>query len=157
MKSIQKRFGELVLRTSEVETLANFYLDIIGLEPFSSFGNNHFFKVADDFEGHPQLLAIFEKSKEFSGPRNIRQDDAIAGAGTLHHFAFALEREDFELEKVRLQALGIELQFEDFEQFGWHSMFLYDPDGNSVEFVCYDASLLNMDEFQRVRNVETRL
>jgi hypothetical protein len=51
-----------------------------GLEPFASFGNNRFFKVADDFEGHPQLLSIFDKSKQYSGPQNIEPDSANAGA-----------------------------------------------------------------------------
>ena len=80
MKAIQKRLGELVLRTSDVENLANFYRDVIGLEPFASFGTNVFFKVSEDFEGHPQLLAIFDKSKQFRGPRNILPDNAVAGA-----------------------------------------------------------------------------
>ncbi len=80
MKTSQKRLGELVLRTSNVDTLADFYRDVIGLEPFASFGNNRFFKVADDFEGHPQLLSIFDKSKQYSGPQNIEPDSANAGA-----------------------------------------------------------------------------
>jgi len=150
MKAAQKRLGELVLRTSDVETLASFYRDVIGLEPFASFGSNHFFKVSDDLEGHPQLLAIFEKSKQFHGPKNILPDNAVAGSGTLHHFAFALDMKNFELEKARLQRLGIDIEFEDFRQFGWHSMFLYDPDGNSVEFVCYDSSILDVDKHQTV-------
>ena len=40
MKTSQKRLGELVLRTSNVDTLADFYRDVIGLEPFARFGKD---------------------------------------------------------------------------------------------------------------------
>ncbi len=152
MKSSSKRLGELVLRTSDVDTLTEFYRDVIGLEPFAGFGSNRFLKVADDFEGHPQLLAIFDKSKEYSGPNNIKPENADAGAGTLHHFAFAMEKEQFEQEKERLQELGLDIRFADYREFGWHSIHFHDPDGNSVEFVCYDSSILDFDGNKRVRH-----
>jgi len=56
MTHSKKRLGELVLRTSNVDTLAEFYINVIGLELYASFKRNRFLKVADDFEGHPQLL-----------------------------------------------------------------------------------------------------
>ena len=141
MKPSPKRLGELVLRTSNVPELAKFYTEVIGLEPHASFGNNRFLKVAEDFEGHPQMLAIFDKSKNFRGPGNIQLDKADAGAGTLHHFAFAMERDDFNSEVTRLEGIGIYFELEEYEQFGWRSIHFHDPDGNSVEFVCYDRSL----------------
>ena len=156
MKKAEKRLGEIVLRTSNVDELTKFYCDVIGLERYASFGKNNFLKISDDFEGHPQMLAIFDKSKEFVGPQHIRKDDAIAGAGTLHHFAFALKKTDFDLEKERLLGLELQLQFEEYEQFGWRSIHLYDPDGNSVEFVCYDSTLLDATENARVRNMDSK-
>ena len=144
MTTTPKRLGELVLRTSDVDTLATFYRDVIGLEPFASFGNNRFLKVADDFEGHPQLLAIFDQSKEYSGPHNLQPDKADAGAGTLHHFAFAMEKEHFDQEKERLEGLNLDTRIAEYGQFGWHSIHFHDPDGNSVEFVCYDPSVLDI-------------
>jgi catechol 2,3-dioxygenase-like lactoylglutathione lyase family enzyme len=126
---------------------------VIGLEPFASFGNNNFLKVADDFEGHPQLLAIFDKAKQYSGPQDIEPENADAGTGTLHHFAFAMEKEQFAQEKERLQGLGLDIQFADYKQFGWHSMHFHDPDGNSLEFVCFDSSILDIDENKRVRHI----
>jgi len=107
MKKSAKRIGELVLRTSNVAALTGFYTDVIGLELYASFGNNSFLKVAEDFDGHPQMLALFDKSKEFRGPHSIRPYEAIAGTGTLHHFAFAMEMKDFKLEVTRLHELGL--------------------------------------------------
>jgi catechol-2,3-dioxygenase len=107
--------------------------------------------VADDFEGHPQLLAIFEKSHAFSGPKDNRPDIADAGGGTLHHFAFVLDHKDFLAERDRLQANGIDLKFAEHRQFGWRSIYMHDPDGNSVELVCYDSSILDPAANQQVR------
>ena len=152
MKATRKRLGEIVLRTSNVEEMTAFYRNVIGLEPYAKIGNGNFLKIADDFEGHPQLLAIFEKSWEFSGPKNIRPGDANAGVGTLHHFALVLEKSDFEREKDRLQRLELDLQFADHVQMGWRSIYLHDPDGNSVEFVCYDSAIHATTESRRVRH-----
>ncbi len=147
----KKRLGELVLRTSNVDVLAEFYINVIGLELYASFGDNRFLKVADDFEGHPQLLAIFDNTKSYSGPKNIEKGISENGKGTLHHFAFTLERDDFELEKIKLKELGIEFKSAVYEVFGWNSIHFHDPDGNSVEFVCYDPKSLHIEKNKMVR------
>ena len=99
------------------------------------------------------MLGIFDKSHEFSGPKGVQTDEADSRVGTLHHFAFFLEQKDFGLERDRLKSLGVDLQFSDFAQFGWRSMFMHDPDGNSVELVCYDASILDKAANQRARDI----
>jgi len=147
----RKRFGELVLRSTNTKALVDFYRDIIGLEPYAKLGSATFLKVDDDFEGHPQLLAIFKQSHEFSGPQDIQAEVADARVGTLHHFAFVLERHDFDSERDRLQNLGVELEFAEHPQFGWRSIYMYDPDGNSVELVCYDTSILDAEANQLAR------
>ena len=151
MKTSGKRLGELVLRTENVERMTDFYCNVIGLELYARFDSGNFLKVADDFEGHPELLAIFNQSWEFSGPQGINPTQAQANNGTLHHFAFAMEQDEFNREKKRLKELGQNLQFTEHKQFGWHSIYLHDPDGNSVEFVCYDKTILDEAANQSVR------
>lgn len=143
MAGKRKRVGELVLRSMNPLALVEFYRDVIGLEPFATIGSATFLKVDDDFEGHPQLLAIFEASHTFSGPDAIQAGVADAGSGTLHHFAFALDKEDFYSEWDRLMALGASIQPAEHPRFGWRSIYMFDPDGNSVELVCYDANVLD--------------
>jgi len=150
MAGQRKRLGELVLRSSNAKALVAFYRDVICLEPYATIGSATFLKVDDDAEGHPQLLAIFEKSHEFSGPKDIHPDKADARVGTLHHFAFVLEQKDFVHERGRLQSIGVDLQFSEHTQFGWRSIYMHDPDGNSVEFVCYDSAILDTTANQRV-------
>ncbi|AMV71122.1 hypothetical protein JCM30471_29440 [Desulfuromonas carbonis] len=142
MAKTRKRLGELVLRSADPQALVTFYRDIIGLEPFATVGSATFLKVADDFAGHPQLLAIFQMSHTFSGPKDLQPALADASAGSLHHFAFAMEKADFEAEQGRLMALGVPIQLADHPRFGWRSIYLFDPDGNSVELVCFDAGVL---------------
>jgi len=82
----------------------------------------------------------------------VQIDVANAKVGTLHHFAFVLDQKDFESERERLQAKNLNLHFAEHPQFGWRSIYLFDPDGNSVEFVCYDSSILNIVANKQVRN-----
>ena len=145
----RKRLGELVLRSENPKKLVAFYREIVGLEVFAKLGTATFLKVADDLEGHPQLLAIFDKAHEYSGPKDMNVKSAKTIAGSLHHFAFALEKVDFESEQRRLEEVGVELQIAEHRRFGWRSLYLYDPDGNSVEFVCYDPDVLNEREAQQ--------
>ena len=151
MTAHRKRLGELVLRSEHAPTLVEFYLNIIGLEPYATAGSATFLKIDDAAEGHPQLLAIFDKSHDFYGPRSINANKADSKAGTLHHFAFMIDLKDFDSERDRLQRTGIDLHLEEFPAFGWRSIFMQDPDGNSVELVCYDATTLDEAAHQRVR------
>ena len=143
--AVYKRLGELVLRTSKKDEMTTFYQEVIGLETYATIGAANFLKISDDLEGHPQLLAIFEKEWEYSGPKPFDASEASAGCGTLHHFAFAMKLEDFKREQTRLKALGQNFETATHSMLGWHSLYMHDPDGNSVEFVCYDPSLLDVD------------
>lgn len=138
-----KRLGELVLRSENPKALVHFYRDIIGLEPYAEFGTATFLKIADAQEGHPQLLAIFDSEHRYSGPDNMQADRADAESGTLHHFAFVLEADDFITERYRIRDFGVDLEYGDHSAFGWRSVYMHDPDGNSVELVCYDASIFD--------------
>ena len=151
MTGPRKRLGELVLRSANAQALVEFYRDVIGLEPYAMLGTATFLKVDDETEGHPQLLAIFENSHEYSGPKSINPDQADATVGTLHHFAFVIELKDYVAERDRLHKTGVDLQFAEHPAFGWHSIYMHDPDGNSVELVCYDSSILDTEANQRVR------
>jgi catechol-2,3-dioxygenase len=146
MTGKRKRLGELVLRSKNPRDLVDFYRKVVGLEIFATFGTATFLKIDDDFEGHPQLLAIFDASHRFSGPEDLQPEVADPRVGTLHHFAFALEKEDFSAELDRLKTQGIQVQTAEHSQFGWRSLYLFDPDGNSVEFVCYDPAVKAADK-----------
>ena len=151
MHSPRKRLGEIVLRSEQPEVLVAFYREVIGLAPFAALGNATFLKIDDDVEGHPQLLAIFGREHVYSGPKNMQAGRADSTSGTLHHFAFVLDAADFAAEGDRLQRMGIAYARGEHPPFGWRSLYLHDPDGNSVELVCYDAAILDPALNRRVQ------
>jgi catechol 2,3-dioxygenase-like lactoylglutathione lyase family enzyme len=131
--------------------LVEFYRDVIGLEPYATIGSATFLKIDEASEGHPQLLAIFDKSHSYSGPKAMQLDTADASVGTLHHFAFIIDQKDFDSERDRLEGANIEVQANEHAQFGWRSLYMHDPDGNSVELVCYDEAILDAAANQRAK------
>jgi catechol-2,3-dioxygenase len=108
-----------------------FYRDVVGLEVFNDdFSEVVFFKVADLTPGHPQILAIFD-----------RRSDAAQEHTTLDHFAFVIERADYESERKRLEDAGVTVFTREFPHFHWRSLFFADPEGNTLELVCYDENV----------------
>lgn len=150
MTTVNKRLGELVIRTANKARLVRFYLEVIGLQPYATIGPADFLKISDGGEGHPQLLAIFDKEWDFSGPTQFDATKASPGEGTLHHFALVVSVEDFEQEQTRLRSQGIETATATHAMFGWRSLYLHDPDGNSVEYVCFDRSVLDEAEHRQL-------
>jgi catechol 2,3-dioxygenase-like lactoylglutathione lyase family enzyme len=140
------RMLHTMIRVGDLDRSIDFYTNVINLEVYAAFGSVTFLKIDDDFEGHPQLLAIFQKNHTFSGPKDLNTDTASSKMGTLHHFAFVIDQGGFDIEKVRLASENVELWFTEHKQFGWRSMYLFDPDGNSVEYVCYDPAILEQAE-----------
>ena len=130
-KSPIKMFGELVLRASDLDAMKRFYLDVVGLEMYRDHSPDYFFlKVADGVEGHPQLLAVFDRPVADHEERKI-----------LDHFAFVIDLEDYPSEKARLEAAGVAVRTREITGFGWRSLFFSDPEGNHIEFVAYDPSV----------------
>ena len=60
---------------------------------------------------------------------------------TLHHIAFTISLSDYEAEKERLRNLGLDVETGEHRWLHYHSLYIADPEGNVVEFVCYDASV----------------
>lgn len=123
--------GELALRCNDLEKMTAFYRDIVGLEIFNEdVPGLVFLRMGEGVEGHPQLFALFD--------RNVEVGQATT---TLDHFAFMIDLADYESERQRLEGLGVPLFPREFPHFHWRSLFFADPEGNTVELVCYDASV----------------
>ncbi len=61
----------------------------------------------------------------------------------MDHIAFTIALSDFESERQRLEALGFNVEVQNHDWVRWRSLYLRDPEGNLVELVCYDPSLVN--------------
>jgi catechol 2,3-dioxygenase-like lactoylglutathione lyase family enzyme len=137
---IEKRLGEVVIRTPNMQQMLVFYRDVIELEHFKVQGTMQFFRVAEGIGGQAQAIGLFEL-----GEVSDVDDTPFAGHDTrqtpFHHFAFIIDRKDYDSEFNRISALGHKLRTMEHSLTQSRSFYLYDPDGNTVEFVCYDPNI----------------
>ncbi len=130
-----KALGEVALRVRNLDQMHSFYQDVVGLDLLKRFPNSAFFNVAEGVGGHTQVFVLFDRSND---PQSSRIDE---NATTLDHVAFTVLLEDFEAEKERIDKLGIPLVTAEHEWVHWRSFYIKDPEGNEVEWVCYDQDV----------------
>jgi len=94
-----------------------------------------FFKVAEGYGGHTQVLALFDRSQS----PGYRGTDAATP--TIDHIAFEMPLADFAGELARLRGLGLQVETAEHGWMHWRSLYVADPEGNQVELVCYDTSV----------------
>lgn len=129
-----RALGEVALRVQDLDAVTRFYQDVIGLELMARNPTNAFFRIAEGFAGHTQILALFDRSAREEHPPE-------AARTSLDHLAFTIALEDYEPEKQRLEGLGQRVLTATHAWTQWRSLYVYDPEGNCVELVCYDESI----------------
>jgi catechol-2,3-dioxygenase len=132
--------GEVVLRVKNLEVMKDFYVRILGLELMKEFEGIAFFKIAEGYGGHTQILGMFLESHPLPVPEPART--AVNHLTTsLHHFAFEIEKAQHEKELTRLTRLGLSITTAVHRWCHWRSIYLLDPEENVVELVCYDEAV----------------
>jgi catechol-2,3-dioxygenase len=125
-----KGLGEVSILVKDLDAMQKFYEEAVGLQVLRRDESFVFFKVAEGYGGHSQNLALFQASNELNPEQT-----------TLHHIALNVALEDFESEKTRLEDLGLKVNATVHEWLHVRSMYFYDPEGNHLEFVAYDATV----------------
>src|SRR6185436_12641531 len=92
-----KALGEIALRVNDLDQMQAFYEKVIGLELMQRFPNVAFFKIAEGYGGHTQILALFDR-KGKPGYQGLS-----ASQTTVDHFAFNIALSDYASEKKRLE------------------------------------------------------
>lgn len=136
-----KGLGETVLRVRDLESMKEFYANIIGLELIKEFPKVAFFKIAEGFSGHTQVIGLFAEEL----PRAFVNDNTSTiepACSSLHHFALEISSEDYLAEKTRLENTGLEVITAEHQWCQWRSIYVKDPENNVVELVCYDKSVV---------------
>ncbi len=120
--------------------MASFYSDVIGLDRMEGNASDGivFFRIAEGFGGHTQVLALFDKS--ISGRPGLDAPETGARS-SLHHIALSLPYAEQEAVMAWYDKLGLTYRVEHFGWIGWRGIFTEDPEGNTVELVAYDDSL----------------
>ncbi len=134
-----KGLGEVSIRVKDLDAMHKFYEEVVGLEVLRRDESFVFFKVAEGYGGHTQNLALFEASNTmFLDNKAVQLNSQET---TLHHIALNIVLEDYESEKNRLESLGLKVNATEHEWLRVRSLYFPDPEGNFLEFVCYDASV----------------
>ena len=132
-----KGLGEVAIRVQDLDAMYKFYAGVIGLEVLRRNERFVFFKIAEGYGGHSQVLALFDASElrfiEAKSPQ------VAPDTSTLHHIALNVALEDFEKERTRLEGLGLKPQVVEHAWLDVRSMYFSDPEGNLLEFVSYDT------------------
>ncbi|MDO9299872.1 MAG: VOC family protein [Anaerolineales bacterium] len=134
-----KGLGEVSIRVRDLDAMHKFYEEVVGLEVLRRDEGFVFFKVAEGYGGHTQNLALFDASNRMF--LETKSEQLSQEGTTLHHIALNLSLEDFESEKMRLEGLGLKVDETLHEWLRVRSLYFADPEGNLLEFVCYDASV----------------
>ena len=141
-----RALGEIAIRCADITAMADFYERVIGLERLSDRSDRAiiFFKIAPGFGGHTSVLALFRNdANPRSGLHPTTADAPATGAGSsLHHLALSLPFDEQDAVIRWYETLGQPYRVEIFDWIGWRGIFTKDPEGNTVELVAYDASLL---------------
>lgn len=142
-----RALGEIAIRCADMGAMVAFYEDVIGLERLSGDHNSAitFFRIAEGFGGHTQVLALFHHT---AAPRpGLHPSGAnkpTTGAGSsLHHIALSLPFAEQEAVMRWYGKIGQPYRVEKFGWIGWRGIFTEDPEGNTVELVAYDRSMLS--------------
>lgn len=130
MATAVRALGEVALRVNDLDRAQAFYRDVIGLELLRRFDHAVFFRIASGFAGHTTVLALFDRHMRVEPMRS-----------TVDHLAFTIELTDYQRERERLTALGLEVTAATHEWINWRSLYVDDPEGNTVELVCYDPAV----------------
>jgi catechol-2,3-dioxygenase len=130
-----RALGEIALRVNNLDAMQKFYEEVIGLPVMTRVPNCAFFKIADGYGGHTQVLALFDRSQS----PGYRGTDVATS--TIDHMAFEIALADFTDELTRLKGLGVQVKTAEHAWVHWRSLYVTDPEGNQVELVCYDESV----------------
>jgi len=130
MATAVRAIGEVALRVNNLDASQAFYAGVFGLELLRRFADSAFFRISDGYAGHTAILALFDRS--------VMVDRAHS---TVDHIAFTIALADYEPEKQRLEGLGLTVRTATHEWVHWRSLYVTDPDGNTVELVCFDPSV----------------
>ena len=120
--------AEIVLWTADQQRSLQFYRDLLGLEVISPPAlPNVFLKVGEGNAGIPQMIVLVPKPAEIKGRPSGYQ---------LHHLALELPEDVFEQQRDALVAAGYQPRGGKHQVLASRTMYVDDPDGNEVEFIC---------------------
>lgn len=119
--------AEIVLWTGDKAQAVHFYHELLGLPIISSPTlPNVFLQAGEGHAGVPQMIVLVPKPAEIQQPRGYQ----------LHHLAFEVAESEFDAQYQRFVAAGLQPRGGKHPVLASRTMYVDDPDGNEVEFIC---------------------
>ena len=120
---------ETCLYATDLEAAEGFYARVLGLAVFSRDPGRHVF-----FRCGAGMLLVFNPARTSSTPGQVSGVAVPAhGARGPGHVAFRIPETGYEAWRARLLAAGLDLEAEITWPRGGRSLYVRDPEGNSVE------------------------
>ena len=120
---------ESCLYATDLDAAERFYVDVLGLERYSSVPGRHvFFRVGDG------MFLVFNPERTSGEPSRV--NGAIVpshGATGPGHVAFAIPDAEIPAWRTRLESEGVTIESEVEWPRGGRSLYVRDPAGNCVE------------------------
>jgi catechol 2,3-dioxygenase len=133
--------GEVVVRVADLQRSIAFYRDVLGFPVIEVLHDAlAFMRVAEGAEGHTQIIGLFRRDWP-SGREGKTWDGSEPKLSTLHHFAIEIPRNSYDDVVNYLAESGLNPNTQTHPWIGWRSVYVSDPDDNTIEFVCYDPSI----------------
>lgn len=144
-----RALGEIAIRCADMDAMVSFYRDIIGLEMLTGGHRESitFFKIAEGYGGHTSVLALFHH--DAGNPAMHERSHTAPQTGShssLHHIALSLPFSEQEAVMAWYEANDLPYHVEEFGWIGWRGIFAKDPEGNTVELIAYDQSMLAVED-----------
>jgi len=141
------RINEIVLRIDKMDPMITFYEEVIGLKLLRRFEDDvAFLQVSEDAREDIQTVTLFTKTK-LSNFKNETYSGLDPQKTTMHHFALNVTLYDYEKALEHFDKSGTPYSTAVHSWIGWRSIFLQDPESNTVELVCYDKAIDRGDSY----------
>ncbi len=121
--------GEVAIRCRDLAAMTAFYSDVVGLEVIEGDYSDSivFLRVGEGFAGHTSVVALFTAEGE--------EEPEAGGGSSLHHLALTVNAADLAPALAWYRAHGLEPRTAEHRWVGWDSVYVTDPEGNTVELV----------------------
>lgn len=123
-----QRLDHVAITVSDTARSIRWYSEVLGLEHSSAW------------EGDPQMMCAGDTCVALfsaSGPGVVVSDDDKRSKLTMRHFAFRVDRANFEKAQGDFREQGIGFEFADHG--ACHSIYITDPDGHAIELTTYEV------------------
>jgi catechol 2,3-dioxygenase-like lactoylglutathione lyase family enzyme len=120
----------VILRVNDLKLMKWFYLKVLGLDLLGEFPSALLLRVGDGSGAGVQMIGLLQRSVGLEPESN-----------SIEHVALVMQIQDHELQRKRLEGLGLRVDAIRHAGIGKRSLCFSDPEGNQVELLCCGPAL----------------